>query len=55
MQLYIKLYPDQLSRYPTVEAFVKGVWDLVGSGKMPAVADDAVSLISNFSVAVQAG
>jgi exportin-2 (importin alpha re-exporter) len=42
MQLYIKLYPDQLSRLPTVEAFVKGVWDLVGSGKMPAVADDAV-------------
>ena len=43
-QLYIKLYPDQLTRCPTtIEAFVKAVWDLVGGGRMPGVRDDAVS------------
>lgn len=24
----------------SLEAFIKGVWDLVGSGKLPGVADD---------------
>jgi hypothetical protein len=45
-QLYIKLYPDQLSRFPgTIEAFVSGVWELVGAGAggLGGVRDDLVS------------
>ncbi|KAG6331701.1 hypothetical protein ID866_7388 [Astraeus odoratus] len=39
-ELYIKLYPDQLSRSPAVESFVQSVWELVGSNKLPNVAND---------------
>ncbi|KAH7910550.1 CAS/CSE protein [Hygrophoropsis aurantiaca] len=56
-ELYIKLYPDQLSKSPAVEGFVQGVWQLVGSGKLPGVADD--SLVSQslrfISTAIRSG
>jgi hypothetical protein len=43
-QLFIKLYPEQLQKSRAVEAFVQGVWALVGSGGLSRVADDAVRL-----------
>ncbi|KAH7929305.1 Cse1-domain-containing protein [Leucogyrophana mollusca] len=56
-ELYIKLYPDQLSKSSAVESFVQGVWELVGSGKLPGVADD--SLVSQslrfISTAIRSG
>ncbi|KAI6026014.1 CAS/CSE protein [Pisolithus marmoratus] len=39
-ELYIKLYADQLARSPAIESFVQGVWGLVGSNKLPNVAND---------------
>ncbi|EGN91830.1 hypothetical protein SERLA73DRAFT_100047 [Serpula lacrymans var. lacrymans S7.3] len=56
-ELYIKLYPDQLSQSQAVEAFVGGVWQLVGSGRLPGVADDAlVSQSLRFiSTAIRSG
>jgi hypothetical protein len=51
-QLYIKIFPDQLSRSPAVEGFVQSVWELIGSNKLPGVADDAVCL---FSVVFRVG
>ncbi|KAG5641488.1 hypothetical protein DXG03_005099 [Asterophora parasitica] len=41
-ELYIKLYPDQLQQSPAVESLVQAVWALVGSNKLPNVADDNV-------------
>jgi hypothetical protein len=44
-QLYVKLYPDQLTRSPSVEGFVQGVWTLVGSGRLPGLVDDGVRIL----------
>ncbi|KAH7882920.1 CAS/CSE protein [Phlebopus sp. FC_14] len=56
-ELYIKLYPDQLSRSPAIESFVQGVWQLVGANKLPNVSDD--SLVSQslrfISTAIRSG
>ncbi|KIM79693.1 hypothetical protein PILCRDRAFT_791278, partial [Piloderma croceum F 1598] len=59
-ELYIKLYPDQLSRFPgTIEAFVSGVWELVGAGAggLGGVRDDLlVSQSLRFiSTAIRSG
>ncbi|KAJ8595722.1 Cse1-domain-containing protein [Rhizopogon salebrosus TDB-379] len=56
-ELYIKLFPDQLSRSPAVEGFVQSVWELIGSNKLPGVADDAlVSQSLRFiSTAIRSG
>lgn len=56
-ELFIKLYPDQLLKSPAVETFVKNVWNLVGSNKLPGVADDAlVSQSLRFiSTAIRSG
>ena len=43
-QLFIKLYPEQLQKTASVETFVQAVWTLVGSNKLPGVADDAVGV-----------
>jgi len=48
-QLFIKLYPDQLQSSHAVEALVQAVWALVGSNKLPSLADDGVSPLSSFS------
>ena len=56
-ELFIKLYPDQLQKSPAVEALVQNVWNLVGSNKLPGVADDAlVSQSLRFiSTAIRSG
>ena len=41
-QLYVKLYPEMLARSHSVGAFVKEVWELVGSGKQLGIAYDQV-------------
>ena len=46
LQLFVKLYPETLQSSGTVEAFVRAIWDLVGGGKRPGVADDGVWLSS---------
>jgi hypothetical protein len=40
--MYTKLFPEMMSKYSTVEAIVRGVWDLIGSGNLSGVAYDAV-------------
>jgi len=46
VELDIKLYPDQLTRCPTtVEAFVKGVRNLVGGGRILGFRDDVGSCV----------
>ncbi|KAG6841642.1 hypothetical protein C0991_008627 [Blastosporella zonata] len=56
-ELYIKLYPDQLQQSSTVPSLVQAVWALVGSNKLPGVADD--SLVSQslrfISTAIRSG
>lgn len=41
-QMFTKIYPEMMSQSPTVEAIVRGVWDLLGAGKASGVANDAV-------------
>ncbi|KAF5323094.1 hypothetical protein D9611_009310 [Ephemerocybe angulata] len=41
-ELWIKLYPDQLQRSSAVATIVQNVWLLIGSNKLPAIADDAL-------------
>lgn len=58
LELYIKLYPDQLSKSPTsIPAYVQGVWALVGSNNLPGVANDTlVSQSLRFlSTAIKSG
>ncbi|KAG1899562.1 uncharacterized protein F5891DRAFT_981082 [Suillus fuscotomentosus] len=40
-KIFIKLFPDQLSRSPAVEGFVQSVWELIRSNKLPGVTDDS--------------
>ncbi|PPQ86179.1 hypothetical protein CVT25_006922 [Psilocybe cyanescens] len=56
-ELFIKLYPEQLQKTTSVETLVQGVWSLVGSNKLPSVADDAlVSQSLRFiSTAIRSG
>ena len=42
-QLYVKLYPETLQTAGSVEAFVRAIWEIIGGGKRPSVADDGVS------------
>ncbi|EJF64481.1 importin alpha re-exporter, partial [Dichomitus squalens LYAD-421 SS1] len=42
VELFVKLYPETLQSSGTVEAFVRAIWDLVGGGKRPGVADDGL-------------
>ncbi|CDO76999.1 hypothetical protein BN946_scf184298.g26 [Trametes cinnabarina] len=42
VELYVKLYPETLQASASVEAFVRAIWDLVGGGKRPSVADDGL-------------
>ena len=41
--MYVKLYPEVLSRSASVEAFVRSVWQLVGGGTQLPLAYDPVS------------
>ncbi|KAH9947043.1 Cse1-domain-containing protein [Amylocystis lapponica] len=41
-ELFVKLYPEILQTSASVEAFVRGVWELVGGGKRTGVADDGL-------------
>ncbi|KAF4612796.1 hypothetical protein D9613_011749 [Agrocybe pediades] len=56
-ELFVKLYPEQLQKTKSVEALVQTVWSLVGSNKLPGVADDAlVSQALRFiSTAIRSG
>ncbi|KAL1949825.1 hypothetical protein VTO73DRAFT_8706 [Trametes versicolor] len=42
VELFVKLYPETLQASASVEAFVRSIWDLVGGGKRPSVADDGL-------------
>lgn len=48
--MFTKLYPEIMSQTPTVEAIVKGVWDLLGTGKLSGVANDAVRTTSTLKL-----
>ena len=43
-QLYVKRYAEVLQTTNSVEAFVRTIWELVGGGKRPNVADDGVRI-----------
>ncbi|KAI0350026.1 Cse1-domain-containing protein [Trametes cingulata] len=42
VELYVKLYPETLQTSGSVEAFVRAIWELIGGGKRPSVADDGL-------------
>ncbi|KAI0366303.1 Cse1-domain-containing protein [Pilatotrama ljubarskyi] len=42
VELYVKLYPETLQASASVEAFVRAIWELIGGGKRPSVADDGL-------------
>ncbi|KAI0714440.1 armadillo-type protein [Cerioporus squamosus] len=42
VELYVKLYPETLQSAGSVEAFVRAIWDIIGGGKRPSVADDGL-------------
>ena len=44
LQLYVKRYAEVLQTTNSVEAFVRTIWELVGGGKRPNVADDGVRI-----------
>lgn len=56
-ELYTKLYPEVLQNSASVEAFVRAIWELLGGGKLPGVADDQlVSQSLRFlSTAIRSG
>ncbi|CAL1709388.1 unnamed protein product [Somion occarium] len=56
-ELYVKLYPETLQGSGAVEALVRKVWELIGSGKLPGLADDGlVSQALRFlSTAIRSG
>ncbi|KAF9036301.1 CAS/CSE protein [Panaeolus papilionaceus] len=56
-ELFIKLYPEQLQKTPSVQAVVQSVWSLIGSNKLPGISDDPlVSQSLRFiSTAVRSG
>jgi exportin-2 (importin alpha re-exporter) len=45
VQLFLKLYPEQLQKSSAVENFIQSVWQLVGSNGLPGIADDSVRLL----------
>ncbi|THV04546.1 importin alpha re-exporter [Dendrothele bispora CBS 962.96] len=57
VELFVKLYPEQLTLSKGVETFVSGVWSLIGSNQLPGIADD--SLVSQslrfISTAIRSG
>ncbi|VDB88356.1 unnamed protein product [Peniophora sp. CBMAI 1063] len=56
-EMYVKLYPEVLSRSASVEAFVRAVWQLVGGGtQLPLAYDPLVTQALRFiSTAIRAG
>lgn len=42
VDLFLKLFPDQLQNSDSIQGFVQEVWTLVGSNKLPNISDDAV-------------
>ncbi|KAH9945469.1 CAS/CSE protein [Epithele typhae] len=42
VELYIKIFSDVMQSSNCVPAFVRTIWDLVGGGKRPGVADDGL-------------
>lgn len=56
-ELWMKLYPEQLQRSNAVATIVQNVWLLIGSDKLPSIADDAlVSQALRFiSTAIRTG
>ncbi|KAK7436636.1 importin-alpha export receptor [Stygiomarasmius scandens] len=57
VELFIKLYPEQLLLSNAVETFTTGVWSLIGSNQLPGIADDQlVSQSLRFiSTAIRSG
>ncbi|KAF9074712.1 importin alpha re-exporter [Rhodocollybia butyracea] len=57
VELFVKLFPETLQTSNAVETFVQGVWSLIGSNRLPSIADDTlVSQSLRFiSTAVRAG
>jgi hypothetical protein len=41
-QLYTKIYPEMMSKSPTVEAIIRGLWELIGSGQLAGIAYDGL-------------
>ncbi|KAF7294456.1 Importin N-terminal domain-containing protein [Mycena kentingensis (nom. inval.)] len=41
-ELYLQLYADQLQQSGTVEAFMQGVWTMIGGNKLQGLADDGL-------------
>ncbi|KAH6910802.1 importin alpha re-exporter [Coprinopsis sp. MPI-PUGE-AT-0042] len=56
-EMFIKLYADQLQRSQAVPQFVQNVWQLIGSNKLPAIADDGVvsQSLRFISTAIRSG
>ncbi|KDQ49269.1 hypothetical protein JAAARDRAFT_201016 [Jaapia argillacea MUCL 33604] len=56
-ELYLKLYPEMLSKSASVEAFTQVVWNLLGTGTLQGVANDSfVSQSLHFiSTAIRSG
>ncbi|KAF7419339.1 importin-alpha export receptor [Pleurotus ostreatus] len=42
VDLFLKLFPDQLQNSDSIQGFVQEVWTLVGSNKLPNISDDAL-------------
>ena len=40
---YLAFYPQQLQKTPDVETLVQIVWALIGSNRLPGIADDVVA------------
>ena len=43
--MYMKLYAEVMQSAASVEALVRGIWDLIGGGKLTRVADDGVRFV----------
>jgi hypothetical protein len=43
-QLHLKMFPEVLQNSASVEPFVRSIWELLGGGKLPGIADDQVSV-----------
>ncbi|KAJ7050487.1 importin alpha re-exporter [Mycena amicta] len=41
-ELYLQLYADQFHQTDTVEAFMRGVWTMIGENNMQSLADDGL-------------
>ncbi|KAF7309671.1 Importin N-terminal domain-containing protein [Mycena indigotica] len=41
-ELYLQLYAEQLQQSDTIEAFMRGVWTMIGENRMQSLADDGL-------------